>query len=149
MKLTFIIIVSFICSTYSVAQEIKEAQVPAAVVTTFKSKYPGDYVYEWEFKKKEKRYEAEFMNNGVKLEASFDPHGTWLWTSHEIENGSLPQPVTAGLNQSEYSAWKIDDVEQRETPSGLTYQVEVENGKKEAVLYFGEDGSLKQVVNKK
>lgn len=148
MKLKYILLMSCAYTFQAVAQDIKESQVPSAVIAEFKSKYPGAYVYEWEFKKKESRYEGEFMDDGVKREASFGPDGAWLWTSRELEKDSLPQPVSSGLMQSEYGHWEVDEIEERESSSGLGYLIEVESKKKEVLLFFKSDGTLEKVSGK-
>lgn len=134
--------------TQGSAQDVRGSDVPGRVVAAFKSKYPGAFVYEWEFKKKEKRYEGEFMDKGIKREASFSPDGTWLWTSRDMERQELPLAVSSGLSASEYGKWKIDDIEERQAPNGTTYLLEAESGNQEMILYFLSDGTFQRAEKK-
>ncbi len=132
------------------SQELKESQVPQAVKDSFTAKYSNTYVYEWEWKKKEKLYEAEFMLKGNKYEAYFTPDGQWIRTERDIKKRELPQAVKDAIAQSEYADWEIDDVEEHSTPKyEVVYEVEVEKGKQETYLYFLPDGRLVETIVKK
>lgn len=134
--------------TYS--QELKENQIPQAVKDSFAAKYSNTYVYEWEWKKKEKLYEAEFMLKGNKYEAYFMPDGQWIRTERDIKKRELPKAIKDAIAQSEYADWEIDDVEEHSTPKyEVVYEVEVEKGKQETYLYFLPDGSLVETIIKK
>jgi hypothetical protein len=54
--------------------------VPQAVLSTFKNKYPNASNAVWEVEKSEGRliYEAEFKLDGKRKEAEFKPDGTFL-----------------------------------------------------------------------
>lgn len=130
-----LIIFSFISSAN--AQEVKENNVPQAVVEAFKQKYPESFVYEWEWIKKEKLYEAEFMFKGNKHEAFFTKEGEWNRTEKEIVMNDLPNGVRDAFYKSEYAQWKIDDVKEIVTAGNdVIYNIEVEKGKKEIELLF-------------
>lgn len=141
-----LIIFSFISSAN--AQEVKEKNVPQAVVEAFKRKYPESFVYEWEWIKKEKLYEAEFMFKGNKHEAFFTKEGEWNRTEKEIAMKDLPQAVQDAFYKSEYSKWKIDDVKEIASDhKGLIYNIEVESGRKEIELYIYEFAGQWNLVN--
>lgn len=56
-KIAFFAVTLFVCAT-ATAQELKPAQVPAAVKAAFQKKYPESQAKEWE--KEGPNYEAEF-----------------------------------------------------------------------------------------
>jgi hypothetical protein len=60
--------------------EIMSDDVPQAVQSAFKAKYPNAANPEWEVEKSDGRlvYEAEFKLDGKKKEAEFKPDGTFL-----------------------------------------------------------------------
>ncbi|MFD2920136.1 PepSY-like domain-containing protein [Terrimonas rubra] len=130
------------------AQTVKESKVPAAVKESFKKQHPDMYVYEWEFKKKKQLYEAEFLHKGAKHEAHFTPDGKWLLTKRDIKRKDLPAKILQAIAGSQYSHWEIDDAEEQQTPSGLVYKVEVEQGKQELYLYITAEGKIEKTVQK-
>ncbi len=130
------------------AQTVKESKVPAAVRDSFKKQHPDMYVYEWEFKKKKQLYEAEFLNKGVKHEAHFTPDGKWLLTKRDIKKKDLPAKILQAIAGSKYSSWEIDDAEEQQTPAGLVYKVEVEQGKQELYLYITAEGKIERTEKK-
>lgn len=132
------------------SQDLKEAQVPAAARATFKKLHPDTNVLEWEFIKRIQLYEAEFISKSIKYEAYFTRDGRWVRTERDIMEADLPQEVLAGLAKTEYAAWKIDDVEEHQSPEhSLFYEIEVEQGNQEVYLYFLPDGKLIRTEKKK
>ncbi len=57
-----------------------ESDVPAAVKTSFSSKYPGASDVEWEKKTESNAtiYEVDFKQNNKEIEAKFDATGTFI-----------------------------------------------------------------------
>jgi hypothetical protein len=60
--------------------KIVETDVPTAVLSAFRTKYPNALNTEWEAEKKDGRlaFEAEFKLDGKNKEAYFQPDGTFL-----------------------------------------------------------------------
>lgn len=65
------------CSSHT---EISEAKVPAAVVSSFKVKYPTATITKWVTEKKDGKtiYEAVFKENGEETEAEFNEDGSFI-----------------------------------------------------------------------
>ena len=147
----FILAMVLITSSLSAcSQDLKEAQVPAAAKATFKKLHPDANVHEWDYNKKTKQYEAEFVLKSIKYEAYFMSDGQWVGTERDIMKADLPQEVLAGLAKTEYAAWEIDDIEEHQSPEHkLFYEIEVEQGKQEVYLYFLPDGKLIRTEKKK
>lgn len=151
MKKVFALFIGMFLANLSftvTAQTIKESKVPSAVRESFKKQHPDMYVYEWEFKKKKQLYEAEFLNKGVKHEAHFTPDGKWLLTKRDIKKKELSANVLQAIAGSKYSNWEIDDAEEQQTPSGLVYKIEVEQGKQELYLYITAEGKIERTEKK-
>ncbi len=77
--------------------------------------------------------------------------GQWCMTESEISYEALPKAVQDALRLSEYSGWKIDDIDKIERAGMETiYVIEVEyssvNGEKEVDLYYSKDGVLIKTV---
>jgi len=65
------------CSSHT---EVKEDQVPGAVVSAFKVKYPTAVISKWVTEEKEGKtiYEAVFKENGEEIEAEFNADGSFV-----------------------------------------------------------------------
>ena len=75
------VMISIIMLTSCAAEfEIMSDDVPMAVSSAFKAKYPDVSNPEWEVEKEDGRlvYEAEFKLQGKKKEAEFIPDGTFI-----------------------------------------------------------------------
>lgn len=79
MIIAFVFLMAFMfsCSSHT---EISEEKVPAAVVSSFKAKYPAATITKWVTEKKEGKtiYEAVFKENGVETEAEFNEDGSFI-----------------------------------------------------------------------
>lgn len=79
MIIAFVFSLFFIssCSSHT---EISEEKVPAAVVSSFKAKYPSATISKWVTEKKEGKtiYEAVFKENGEETEAEFNEDGSFI-----------------------------------------------------------------------
>lgn len=153
MKYLFSLLFLFIGYTEIHAQELKENEVPKEVVATLKKMYPNVFVHEWEWKKKKQIYEAEFMMDGSEYEAYFKPDGKWMYTERDIKVQDLPTAVFTSFKNSEYSDWKIDDIEEHQTPEyAILYEIEVKKKekkkKRKVYLYYLPDGKLVETVIK-
>ncbi|MBL7922273.1 MAG: hypothetical protein JNJ40_18305 [Bacteroidia bacterium] len=77
-----LIVASIVIALSSCATEFKIIgdDVPVAVSSAFKTKYPSVSNPEWEVEKEDGRliYEAEFKLDGKRKEAEFKPDGTFI-----------------------------------------------------------------------
>ena len=81
----------------------------------------------------------------------FSGAGQWCMTESEITYDALPEAVKAAFKASDYSEWRIEDIDRIERAGMETfYVIEVEtrsgNIEKEADLYYSETGALIKVV---
>jgi thermostable 8-oxoguanine DNA glycosylase len=123
------------------AQKMKEAEVPAAVKSSFMKLYPAAKVQAWE--KENGNYEAEFTQNKVETSVLMSADGKLMETEMEIKASALPQGandyVTKNLNGKKVKeASKITDAK-----GTVTYEAEVD----EADYIFDSKGAfIKKVV---
>lgn len=111
----------------------------------FINKYPNAQRVEWE--KKYDHYVADFYLDGIEREAWIDSQGTWVMTESDIRFNDLPEAIQTAFQESEYKAWKVDDVDLLErVEMDPVYVIEVEQGKQEFDLYYAEDGTLIKAV---
>lgn len=124
-------------NTHLVSKEVQNA---------FKSKYPDARNVEWELKGK--YAVADFDWNGSEHSSWFDPTtAAWYMTETDLSIADLPQAVKTTHEAGEYKNWKIDDVDML-TREGMEtlYVVEVEQGEKEADLYYSPTGILVKTI---
>lgn len=137
------------CNVLVMAQSKKKNNIPQVVKDSFTVKYPNTYVHEWEYKKKENAYEAEFRVKTDKMEAYFSPTGAWQYTKRKIRVNMIPEAVKLHLSKSAYGSWKIDDAEEYQSPEHpLYYKVEVELNLKEVDLYYLPNGTVIRTEDK-
>jgi hypothetical protein len=106
------------------SQDVKEADVPAAVKTKFAVMYPNVTGAKWEMENG--KYEAEFKENNVATSVLFDGIGKYIQTEVEIPVSSLPNGV------NEYAAKnlagkKINEACQITSSDGtVSYEAEID-----------------------
>ena len=115
------------------------------VESIFLQKYPSATRVDWEVKGT--YYIADFWLNNQELEAWFSWDGEWFYTETDIAFNQLPEAIQTAFNQSEYAAWRIDDVDVVERNGmEIVYVIEVEQGKQEYDLYYTADGTLVKAI---
>lgn len=136
MKKVIIIlsVTSFVCGNIS-AQDIKESDVPAAVVSAFKKQYPNVKEVEWE--KEGNNYEAEIElvqvpmdGKGKKREieksVEYTANGELIQLEEEVEVVSLPAAINEYVNKN-YPGKKIKEASKITEANGtIKYEAEVE-----------------------
>ncbi|MEZ2444835.1 PepSY-like domain-containing protein [Chitinophaga sp. RCC_12] len=122
MKLRLLFAAIFIPAA-ALAQDIPASQVPAAVTTAFKAKFPNTSHLEWE--KKGTLYEAEFHVNNVDHKALLSEQGQLQQFKEDIPVTDLPQAVKQAI-KTNYKAFRIDDAEKVTRGSASYYQVELD-----------------------
>src|SRR5882762_5378352 len=70
------------------AQKMKEADIPAAVVSALHKMYPDVKEYKWY--NEDGNYEAEYEMNEMEAAVSFDKNGNLVETEKEIAVKDLP-----------------------------------------------------------
>ena len=76
----FALLLSVLLATSCSHTEINEDQVPGAVVTSFKAKYPAAVISKWVTEKEDGKtiYEAVFKENGEESKAEFNEDGSFI-----------------------------------------------------------------------
>ena len=141
-KIVIILLVSILTTGSLFAQEMAEKDVPAAVVSTFKNKFPEAAGSEWK-KNKSGKYEVKFKNEGKKAEAKFMTDGQWDSSETRLEASALPGSVSDYLKKN-YAAYKIDQVkwEEDKDASKNKYEVKLKKEKSEVELVFDGEGKF-------
>jgi hypothetical protein len=143
MKLTWctLILIGVTCST-AWSQDLKPAQVPAAVMQGLRARFPSVKTAAWKLKD-DKNYEAEFTEKGVEYAVKFDTTGKWLESEYAIPGSAVPRPVLDAV-ASKFKGYKTTEIQrlQRWNDDRPIYELHVENAKEIVKLQFGEDGAV-------
>ena len=106
------------------AQKISADKVSAAVMTTFKVKFPSAENVTWEMETAGE-YEASFKSNTVEQSATFDRNGRWVSTETEINVSELPETVTQAIAK-QFAGFKTTEASKVEhTRHGSCYEAEI------------------------
>lgn len=137
---------SLIARSLSDSDDIKEKDVPVAVVKSVKDKFNNIYIYDWEWSKKDNYYRAKFVYKGDEFKVYLTPAGDVYKTDKKTQFAALPQIIQNSFKHTEYASWFTLEVRQV-TDKGITiYEIKVKNDKKRK-LRFDASGTL--LENKK
>jgi hypothetical protein len=107
------------------AQEMKEADVPPAIKSSFTKLYPNAKVEKWE--KEDNTFEAEFHENKIEMSATFGPNGQLIQSEEEMAVSALPKGVTDYVAQN-LKGKKIKEAAKITDAKGhISYEAEVNN----------------------
>lgn len=143
----FTLFITLLAINWSLA--LGDKDVPAAVTSTFNSKYPGMKVSDWDYKSDQNAYVAQFNMSGRKKYAWFSTDGTWIGTNSELKVEDLPPAVFKSLTSGEYKDWTFGDYRETDSPEGLRIKVKAKYGNKEHHLTYNEAGMLLNKVDAK
>lgn len=120
-----IIIVMIVFSSKINAQSVHN-DVPENVAKALSTKYPDAKVKHW--KTKNDLYIAAISANHHKYFAAFDKNGNWVATTSTFRwPWSLPVNVKQAFKHSGYYSWNMYLGKKVEKPSGVSYQLLIDN----------------------
>jgi len=154
MKNIFFILV-FIATTFVTqaqvgvsVQAVNADDVPAAVISSQTTYFPGVNVNLWEQQtangrnESADRYIANFQNNGQKARARYYPNGTGTTAVTYYSSSQLPAAIqeTAANN---YEGYTLESGEQIVTlpTSDIFYRLRLRKGAQKLVVYTDENGT--------
>lgn len=137
-NLPFLIALAF--TMQSCAQSTEGKSVPEKALTAFKAKFPDVKKVEWEMEN-DSEWEAEFKWKGKEYSANFNNEGEWLETEYKIKESEIPSNIRATLDRN-YTDYEIEEPEIAETPSGKSYEMEIERGEEEFKVTIDSKGNL-------
>lgn len=145
MKKLFILFALVFIAGNLFSQAIQEKDIPEAVKTQFKTRFPLQTTAKWTFE--DSLYEAAFVSEGMKVETAFDVTGIWTETEWEIPMEYTPAKIKEYI-AANYAGFKTKEVCITDKPvDGKMYQAEICKKKKETVeLVFTTAGEFKNVL---
>ena len=129
-------------------KEVKQADVPQAVLDAFAIAKPHVKVKEYELKTHDGQsfYELEYKENGLEHEYYYAADGTLLETSEEIQTYRLPAELKQAIKTS-YPKAKIMAVKKKMMVDGNLsgYEIELKEKGKEVELDIDASGKITRV----
>lgn len=120
------------------------ASLPSSVLTFIETKYPGAVVRG-----------AEYEGNGLLdiailhdmrlKEVYFDSSNEWLLTEWDVLPTELPVAVVNAVTTN-YPNYRIDDADYEERPLKSYYELEIERGNFENVIYVTAEGEILETL---
>lgn len=125
MKKQFLLVGAMVSMMATVqAQDLSQAEVPAAILSEFNAKYANAKDVEWE--KENDLYNVEFELSGDKdHDVWYDATGKVVKEKVEISKDDLPQAVKDRIN-SDFKDFKADDVKKITENGKVTYKMELD-----------------------
>ena len=154
MKNIFFIL-AFIATTFAVhaqvgvtVQAINADDVPAAVISSQATYFPGVTVHVWEKQTASgrntsaDRYIANFQNNGQKARARYYPNGTGTTAVTYYGGSQLPAEIQEAA-ATNYAGYTLTSGEQIVTlpTSDAYFRLRLRKGAKKLVVYTDESGN--------
>ncbi len=114
--------------------------IPQEITSLIEDQYPNAVIMEVE-PEKAGGYEVDILDGNIPKEVRLDNGYKWIQTEWDIPYVQLPQAVKTAV-ATLYGTYTPDDEADRiETPAGIRYKVELEQGKVEKKVLFDEDGN--------
>lgn len=127
---------AFLSSCKDDSDDVAPDSVPEAVRTSLLAQFPNAVNVEWE--KAGANYEVDFDIDMIDYDALMAADGTILKYKHDIQAAELPETIANALSTS-YPDARIEDPEKLYEGQQLYYQVELEGGNAQKLVY-SEDG---------
>ncbi len=116
-------------------------QVPETVNAAFKSHFSSTYDVEWKFSNGV--YEVEFDKGTKDYEAWYDERGNLLAYKYDISTSSIPAVVKKAI-KAKYPGYRIDDAEKYLKAQSVMYNISIEKGDHDLKVRYKEDGTFIQ-----
>ena len=123
--------------------DIKASDLPGEISAYMALNYPNAHIIEASLERG--YYDVDIMDGAISRELIFNSDIKWISTETDISLMDVPEIITTALASSEYSIYRIDDIDFFETTSGNYYYVDLESGRMEVDVKITLDGELEVV----
>lgn len=121
------------------AQDLKESEVPAGILKTFKVEHPNVRGVDWE--RDGLYYKVEFKHESREHEVWYDDKAKVFRTKEDISATDLPEAVAASIKRN-YSLFKAEDFEKWTEGRAITYKVELKSPNEDRNVIFDKNGQV-------
>lgn len=112
---------------------------------SFNAMFPKAASVSWT--EKAEHHVVQFKTSDEAKEAWFDKAGKWQLTETKLSKMKLPAAVLEAFESSEYSSWRIDDIDYVERKDReVIIVIEVEKSNVEVDLYYLSEGTLFKTI---
>lgn len=146
MRTFILLIIVFFCSSQVFAGDIKDSSVPAKVKMYVTNHFPKASGIEWDFKKDDNLYEAEFRIDGLEYKLKITPEGLLHASKEDVKIELLPKAAVDYIRK-EYAGYKILGANKKVKSGKTVYDVGVKGKNslghtRHYNLYFDENGKF-------
>jgi hypothetical protein len=114
---------------------------PAASIEEYiQVNYPGARVTDID--REHGMTEVEILDGRICRELLFAGNGEWQYTKTEVYSNEVPEAVKSALAQSEYAAYRIDDIDHYKTAEGEFYRYDLESRYGDVKVDITPEGTL-------
>ena len=146
LRLVLVALAVALISVSAIAQEkkITAKDVPAAVITAFKTAYPNATIRGYAREKEDGKtlYEIESRDGTTARDILYNPDGTVAEVEESIPASDLPAEAQQAIKQK-YPRAVITLAEKTTAGDTIGYEVSVRNGKQRITMEFDSSGKLK------
>ncbi|EOR99300.1 hypothetical protein C799_03180 [Bacteroides thetaiotaomicron dnLKV9] len=114
---------------------------PAASIEEYiQANYPGARITDID--REHGMTEVEILDGRICRELLFAGNGEWQYTKTEVYSNEVPEAVKSSLAQSEYAAYRIDDIDHYKTAEGEFYRYDLESRNGDVKVDITPEGTL-------
>lgn len=116
--------------------------VSQTILSYIENKYPGASIRHAEYDNRG-ALEVEIVHDSQIKDVYFSSSDEWIYTEWDIAIANIPTAVTDAVVAA-YPDYRIDDADYIESPSGVYYEIDIEKGNYERLLYVTPEGEIKE-----
>lgn len=113
------------------------------IFAVIESMYPGARIVDVDIE--HGMTEVEIIDGNVCRELLFNASGEWVYTRTELRLSDVPAAVMEAFRASEYSGYRIDDVDFYQTPEKEFYRFDLEHRDGDVEIDIYADGTIEPV----
>lgn len=114
--------------------------IPQAITDIINEKYPGSTILD--FDSEFSGIEVDILHNNIHKDLFFNTSNEWVYTEWDIYEANVPAIIMNALRASEYSNYRIDDIDFIEKPTGTFYVFDLEQGNNDIKMTFNAEGTI-------
>lgn len=116
--------------------------VNQTVKSYIENKYPGSSIRHAEYDNRG-LLEVEIVHDARVKDVYFNSSDEWIYTEWDITIADIPAAVSDAVVAA-YPDYRIDDADYIESPSGIYYEIDIEKGNFEKLLYVTPEGEIQE-----
>jgi len=138
-----IIVIFLLFACQVVAQDLRQSEVPATILTKFQRNYPKAYDIEWEMDGANYKVEFELGLVSKDYKIWYDSSGKVIRKKEELSQSDLPKAVLTKVNEKypPSEGFRLDDIDKITEGKDVVYVVEVKGVRKWKAI-FNENGQF-------